>query len=509
MLPAECLITRTRRGKIMPVLSTLNDENLKIASNLIEIFRKSVGRKKEHLNSILEEIESDVNYRFIRGLCELLERRCVFEVKSVIDPASARKAVFEEGFVTKKEEREIVLKKVASRFGVSVDDLEKSMWADHEDELILSRFRSISPDELLKMYNLSLCQTLLFRATGMEISISGNYKNILRNVKQLGLMYTAEKRDRICVNIEGALSLFKLTEKYGNAIAKLLPTIIIEDKWEIKADILRKHDGTKRIVKFVLDSSYKNLLDCRSIETAEEPAFDSYIEERFAKKFNMLETGWKLRREPEPLISGNSIFLPDFSFEKDGLKLYMEIIGFWTEDYIKRKMEKLSQLKESNIIIAVDEKLACSDSKLRSLRGKVIFYRKEVPIKPVLRFLREHEEEKIRREISMLRHSEIELVGDIIRVDELARRYDVGEEVIRRTVRNDRYMLVGDVLISRDTAERIKRKIEGMPDKKLVDAVKLLKKEGITNAHQMLDMLGYRIKWNGLDPEKAVIVRKN
>ncbi|MBC8521533.1 MAG: DUF790 family protein [Candidatus Syntrophoarchaeum sp.] len=139
------------------------------------------------------------------------------------------------------------MKNVAHRLNVSVEDLDLSLWADYENELILRHFSETSPEDLLKMYNLSLCQTLLLKAIEMKLSVKGSssYKEILRSVKWLGLMYTPERKDdgKVCVSIEGALTLFKLTERYGNAIAKLLPMIVSEDGWEIEADIVKKYDG--------------------------------------------------------------------------------------------------------------------------------------------------------------------------------------------------------------------------------------------------------------------------
>jgi len=37
-----------------------------------------------------------------------------------------------------------------------------------------------------------------------------------------------------------------------------------------------------------------------------------------------------LRREPEPFVAGSHIMIPDFSFEKEGMKAYLEVVGFWT-----------------------------------------------------------------------------------------------------------------------------------------------------------------------------------
>ncbi len=78
-------------------------------------------------------------------------------------------------------------------------------------------FQTLAPEELLKQYNLSLAQTLLFRATVMEIQVEDNYQPVFRKIKQLGLIYSIHD-DRI--SLEGRLSRFKLTEKYGSGLCQ-------------------------------------------------------------------------------------------------------------------------------------------------------------------------------------------------------------------------------------------------------------------------------------------------
>jgi len=36
--------------------------------------------------------------------------------------------------------------------------------------------------------------------------------------------------------------------------------------------------------------------------------------------------------------------IPDFSFEKEGMKAYLEVVGFWTENYLTRKIQKLDDI---------------------------------------------------------------------------------------------------------------------------------------------------------------------
>ena len=139
-----------------------------------------MGRTYGELIEELEGIE-EINYRLIRGLAQILERRCEIDTDSVIDPIAARRMVFEasRGFITGEDERKKVLEKVAGKLAIEPDGLEQALWADHEGNLVIKEFQAMAPEDLLRQYNLSLAQTLLFRATGMEIQIEDNYQPVV------------------------------------------------------------------------------------------------------------------------------------------------------------------------------------------------------------------------------------------------------------------------------------------------------------------------------------------
>ncbi|MEE8168461.1 MAG: DUF790 family protein [Candidatus Hydrothermarchaeales archaeon] len=507
MLPSELLVARQRSGKVFPKFVEITENNLELASSLIDIFKGYIGKKFGELAKIVDEIEEDsaFDHRLIRGLETLLLRRCEFELESVVNPFTARRAVFEEankaGAVTTDESRNAVLAKVADNFSISVDDLERSLWADQEEEQVLRNFDSQAPEDLLKQYNLSLAQTMLFRASGMQVSLSGNYKEVFKRIKYFGLMYTAEKKDeRFYVDIEGPLALLKMTEKYGVSLAKLLPSIIRTEDWDIHARVLWRD---KKTLIFELDSSYKRLFPSDKVEEA----YDSTVEEKFASKFNSLQTGWTLKREPEALIAGSSIMIPDFGFQKRGMKFYMEVVGFWTPEYLKKKLEKLSKVEE-DLILAVDKALACS--KFEEF-GKVIYYTKEVSVKAVLDILRMHEKEETEKELKEIATREIDLGGRaVISLEDLSQEQDISIDAAKKYSESlEDYVLIGRELVSYKKMEEIREELKDKLGSKYSDVASFLEQEGISSTNQMLSHLGYAVTWQGLNPDSAVVVKKS
>jgi predicted nuclease of restriction endonuclease-like RecB superfamily len=96
--------------------------------------------------------------------------------------------------------------------------------------------------------------------------------------------------------------------------------------------------------------------------------YDSSIEQAFAEAFHSLANsdgadGWQLEREPEPLLFAypptettsstisQGIFIPDFALTRDNLRIYVEILGYWTPTYRERKIAKLQLLKNRNDLV--------------------------------------------------------------------------------------------------------------------------------------------------------------
>ncbi len=495
MLTSDLLATRTYKGKIEPVYAVPDQENLKISGSVTDLFQKHVGKTYGELIGEIEGIE-ELHYRLIRGLAQILERRCVIGTDAATEPAIARRTVFEEcrGAVADMKERKEVIGRAARKLSFEPDVLEKALWADMEENLIIKEFQAITPEDLLRQYNLSLTQTLLFRATGMEIEIEDNYQHVFRKIKQQGLMYSIQDGK---IYLDGPVSLFKMTERYGTALAKLLPIIMKCSRWSLKASILRKTTQGKRIYEFNLDDS-KRIFPA---ETSDSETYDSAIEREFSSLgFN----GWQVRREPVVLKAGQYAFIPDFSLERNGISIYTEIIGFWTPEYLKNKIQKINMLKEKeHLILLVDKNLACSGSEFRT--DNLIFYDGKIPYLEILKILRRYEEKQLTEEVEKLRYTEIALEGSVISLCETAEKYNVSTDAMKAAVKqNDGYLLIGDQLVSSQILEVIGREMDGV--KKHSEALDIFGKYGI-KSQQVFDILGYKVKWNGLDPENAEIVK--
>ena len=518
MLPLNLLITRTVKGHVKPVYADISRDYLELATKMAQLFSAHVGKPKGQLLAKLAALETEgFDYRLVRGLALTLQRHCRFEVEAAVSPALARRHIFEHasrvGPVATTDDRRRVLQEVAPQLGVTEQQLERSFYADLDDELVLKECPPTSPSELLKQYNLSLTQTLLFRSTFMEVTMSDNWKDVLRAVKFRGLMYAAESRGGVFqITVEGPLSLFKLTQRYGTSMAKVLPAIVKARDWEITANVIRTSQFGKRILQLRLTSAEVG----DKVAPAEvrrdgdgDAAFDSAVEAKFHRDFEALRSGWTITREPPPLIAGTHVLIPDFVFQKHGAQVYLEIVGFWTRSYLATKLKKLQQLRGVDMLVAADEQLACD--KLRKVGSQVIFYRGKVPLEPVYQYLKTRETALLHGEVERLAETRLQFDGDVVDLRRMAAALGVSYEALTSklaTLHVNDYTRAGDVLVHNRKLQDVDAKLSGLATPSLADALRLLEDEGFARPYDVLSALHYTVTWNGLDPHTSRVTKK-
>jgi predicted nuclease of restriction endonuclease-like RecB superfamily len=516
VLPSELLAVWKRKGNIWPRYARPTEDSLEVANSLINAYRDHVGQKKAVLKALAGQLEDEgYEYRFVRGLACLLDRKSTFKCNDKINPVELRRRIFQAteklGLATTSERRRKIIETVASELKATSETVDEFLYADLDSELILKEFDPPTSEELLKEYNLSLTQTLLFDSTELNFSASGNWQRIFYAVKRLGLIYEVHRDGGFWMKIDGPASLFKLTRRYGTATAKLLPTIIANPEWTFEAKILWRY--TNEICSFKLESwKHRSLL-----RTPQEPkiSYDSAVEQDFAEQFEALKTGWQLKREPEPVPAGKHVIIPDFSLEKQGVRVYVEIVGFWTVEYLLRKIEKLKKV-EVNMLIAVNENLACQ--KLSSLEKNaqlnVMYYRDKIPLGPVLRYLEGASQSVQAAQTGLLKSLRVIFTEPVVNYEEFAARVGVSTEAVKEALTEkppEGYTAMSDGLVRNDKLERIRRKIEDQlsPTGRLPwpDAVRIVESEGVADATKSLETLGYKINWHGINAEKAEVAK--
>lgn len=237
ILPPELLRTRRRRGSIRPLYAS--EAKLSLAKTLISVFQGHIDRKRAELREALSRCEElGYNYKLVRGLAAVLEDRCIFQTRAFVDPTEARRAVFDEAgdkVIATEEDRRRVLAAAAFRLGVSVEDLDQSLYADLWDEQVLAVFDAPTPRELLKEYNFALTLALLTQARRIELTYRGEDEDLKRLAEALGRCQlhgagisrlTVEKRPS------------RRAGQHTAALEALVSSLMLREGWRLTAEVI-------------------------------------------------------------------------------------------------------------------------------------------------------------------------------------------------------------------------------------------------------------------------------
>ncbi|HIE50586.1 MAG TPA: DUF790 family protein [Armatimonadetes bacterium] len=394
MLPGNLLRFSLRGNRIRPKYLRHTENTLRVAQELIDLFASHVGRRWGELGEARSRYEADSpNYKVTRGLAKLLEERSEFALATELEPAELRARLFARAaqrypLVTTPDRMHShtpaeVIREVAAEYQVSEEHLRAAMYADLEENRILHSFDPPTPKWLLDRYNVALAQAMLYRATRLEIWISRNlptkYRKVFQFVKFFQLMHTVtgNHKDGYYILLDGPASIFRLSQKYGVQMALFLPALLLCDRWIMRAEIYLRGMPYYFILadKDGLKSHYRD---------AQE--FDSEVERVFFRKFARQKTGgWRLERETAIINLKDTVMIPDFAVvHADGRRALMEIVGFWTPEYLRRKLDKLRRAGRADMIVAVSEHLNCSEEDFADVPGEVLFFKTGIDVKAVI-----------------------------------------------------------------------------------------------------------------------------
>jgi uncharacterized protein len=239
------------------------------------------------------------------------------------------------------------------------DEAVAFLYADYPEFHRLAGFPAHYPPEALRDdYDLAQAQALLYDAVRMEVVARTDFKHIVQYAHLSRLLHRVERvpRGRYRLVFDGPNSILRRTHAYGVDLAKYLAAVVQARDWRMTAEIMLRKGW--RPLTFSLSSSD----GLRSTVPAPR-LFDSRLEEAFAQKFGTVRDGWRLQREPLVLEAGEALVVPDFLFtHEDGTEVALEIVGYWTPEYLAEKVRKLSLVGGVNLVVAVRRSWALTAS---------------------------------------------------------------------------------------------------------------------------------------------------
>lgn len=400
MLPSDLLIYRQNGETIVPKHLAIDRMSLELAREQINCFQDCLGKSVGELEGKLLELEGDSpNYRVKRGIAHLLKNSfSTFEIISPLEPEQLRQKVFARAAtsVTIPQNRPLILENIASNLSSELNrevlpsEIEKGLYADLQENRILTQFEPPSPESLVERYNLSQVQGIFYRASHLVLNAHrndpGEYKLLFRYLKLFQLMaYIEGDADTgFTITIDGPTSLFKPSTRYGLALAKMIPALLHVSKWSLKAK-LQNRDPYSGNVK----TGYFSLNDRCGLVSHYPPGktYDSMLEASFAQRWSKEKTEWHLEREVDLVPLPGSVMIPDFRLvHPDGRNFLLEIVGYWRPEYLQKKFSQVRRADVDNIILAVSERLNLEKAgvKFNEVPARIIWFKDKLSPKAVL-----------------------------------------------------------------------------------------------------------------------------
>jgi predicted nuclease of restriction endonuclease-like RecB superfamily len=384
MLTGKLVRVRYGRERILPCYLKVDDPGwLEVAGRLLELFRDQTGRSRGELEADLEEAFGDDPAQIVhQGLAKLLEDRCEFEVASGHPPERLREAVFRAAADYRRADaarpfdRQAVLSQVAAELDTAPEAVEQGLFADLKSEQRLVSFKDISPERLLQRYNVALAQAVLLRSTRVHVAIHGEppqrYRQLLRLVKFHRLVCDMEKTgpDSYQLHLDGPLSLFSATQKYGLQLALFLPGVLLCRDFELRAEL---RWGAQRRPKTFTLSSNDGLV-------SHYPDTGTYVPPElamFAELFRKKVEAWDIVEETEVFPLGDGFWVPDFRLihRATGQAVLLEVLGFWRRSSAEKHLGRLREHARVPYLLAVSDQLRIDEAELEGLPAGVHRFR--------------------------------------------------------------------------------------------------------------------------------------
>ena len=363
MLTSDLVKVRFYKGEVkLPFIDSTDLSLQDLAKTFIQIFQDHQGFTQQELEEVLKSVYTAFpNNLLHRGLIKLLRDRCEFAVPETLKPEEIREVLFLEAARERKESsfsRRSVLEKIAQQMNLSVETLEEGLYADLHEQQRLIRFDPLAPAALLHRYNLSLVQTVLFKATQLKICLPQlspvRKRQIFRTIKFYQLLYTIQESTfPLELLLDGPLSLFHSTQKYGVQLATFFPILLHNPEWRIEANLLW---GKEKLPRLLVLNHHTPLV-------SHYPDTGQYVPPEileFKERFNLKYSDWIAEISEEILELGpREIAVPDFQLRHlaSGKIIYLEIFGYWRKSALLTKWEHIKQYMGNQLLIAVQKSL--------------------------------------------------------------------------------------------------------------------------------------------------------
>lgn len=415
MLTADLLRARIYKGVVKPTYLRGKNANAQdYAEQLCALYAGAEGWSRAKMADALEEIVGDAtDFLLARGLAKLLDDRCTWASPAAYPPQELRAALYDAAFrrnalkegalKSQRRSRTEVLQEVGALLDLSPTAIESSMFADHRDAEELVAYKAITPEELLKRYDMSLAQAVLLRAQRVELKVERatgpqlrqlihalKFRQLLFQIERTGGEGTSGTRSKKgakggatgdwVLTIDGPLSILQRSTRYGLQLAMLLPVLVHFKRWSLRAQVRwPKHE---ELLGFELDhrTGLQATGRLRGAWISEE---QKLLEERIAKH----KTAWEIDPSATLIPLGKrDLFAPEMTLKHpDGRRVYVEILGTWRKSWLRKRLDLLQREGPPNTVLCVSRNMAAEKESLKEFQGEILEFAQIISLPKLLK----------------------------------------------------------------------------------------------------------------------------
>jgi uncharacterized protein len=368
------LVTVRRRGDELRLLPSDDARTARvraIAAALLEEARAQIGQPRDAVEQALREMADAFpdDRRLAAAVTKLVRDGLQFQETDAHTSSELRRDLFRRAAAARRAgtfDRARLLEEAGAPRGLPGGGVEDALFADRPGAQRLLAIDAPSPAALGAGFELAEAQAVLLRATKVVAQVraadAGSYRHLFRTLKFLRLLPVitrAPEGHGYGIEIDGPLSLFQASAKYGLQLALALPAIAACQAWAIQADV--RWGADRRPLVF-------RLAGRTSAGVPPPPALPDELA-AFVTAFERAETGWRIDREPAVLdLPGAGVCVPDLAFTRasDGARVFFELLGFWSREAVFRRVDLVGAGLPHRILFAASKTLRVSEELLEA-----------------------------------------------------------------------------------------------------------------------------------------------
>ncbi|MFX1253712.1 MAG: DUF790 family protein [Promethearchaeota archaeon] len=446
------------------------------------------------------------------------------------------------GFVPQAQ-RSTFLRDFAVSQELESGTIEELLFADHQLFRKLVMYQEPTSTSTISLYNYDLLDSLLRLSVEIKLIFSSPVpgsliKKIFFLSKKFGTLIEFKRiipdqltDSPIQCTLIGPNELVGKSTKYGKQLSILFFYIygfLVKENLDFELKIKYEFYGRNRqyscqgkdLPKFELPSSY---------QPQESEAFDSEVEKQFYMRVNGMR-GWDVEREPDIIVlEDGRVIIPDFRLIRRSSSYFLEIVGFWTQDYVLKKVERYKELYALNpsfpMLLLVDSKLLFPSDIGFPL---FVYDKKRFPIPNILNYLDQLTQDESAHHLESIMDTAEDKLKTIIEssekefftLEELAKVFGTSYEKELREVlaylkeqtsfKNINWTLIANFgIVSEKFLEQLKEQVTGifsaaekseLPFSQVEDALShLISDQKLLLA--LLTKLGFKISWKSLSQQ--------